>query len=80
MLLLLGTPACGGTRGFDAYKRAKGRKRHILVDPLGLLLTLHFSSISSHSDSGKEICRCFFVNPSGYSDFGRSDLSSGSRP
>ena len=28
----------GGTRGFDAYKRVKGRKRHILVDTLGLLL------------------------------------------
>ena len=24
----------GGTRGFDAYKRVKGRKRHILVDEL----------------------------------------------
>ena len=28
----------GGARGFDAYKRVKGRKRHILVDTLGLLL------------------------------------------
>ncbi len=26
----------GGTRGFDGYKRVKGRKRHILVDTLGL--------------------------------------------
>ena len=26
----------GGVRGFDAYKRVKGRKRHILVDTLGL--------------------------------------------
>ncbi len=26
----------GGTRGFDAFKRVKGRKRHILVDTLGL--------------------------------------------
>jgi putative transposase len=26
----------GGTRGFDAHKRVKGRKRHILVDTLGL--------------------------------------------
>jgi putative transposase len=25
-----------GTRGFDACKRVKGRKRHILVDTLGL--------------------------------------------
>jgi len=26
----------GGVRGFDAHKRIKGRKRHILVDALGL--------------------------------------------
>jgi len=26
----------GGIRGFDAHKRVKGRKRHILVDTLGL--------------------------------------------
>jgi putative transposase len=26
----------GGVRGFDAHKRVKGRKRHILVDALGL--------------------------------------------
>ena len=28
----------GGIRGFDAHKRVKGRKRHILVDTLGLLI------------------------------------------
>jgi putative transposase len=26
----------GGTCGFDAHKRVRGRKRHILVDTLGL--------------------------------------------
>jgi hypothetical protein len=26
----------GGVRGFDAYKRVKGRKRHILVDTFGI--------------------------------------------
>jgi len=26
----------GGIRGFDGHKRVKGRKRHILVDTLGL--------------------------------------------
>ena len=26
----------GGARGFDAHERVKGRKRHILVDTLGL--------------------------------------------
>src|SRR5215218_4365749 len=29
----------GGIRGFDGYKRVKGRKRHILVDTLGMLIT-----------------------------------------
>jgi putative transposase len=28
----------GGVRGFDGHKRVKGRKRHILVDILGLAL------------------------------------------
>lgn len=28
----------GGSRGFDAHKVIKGRKRHILVDTLGLLI------------------------------------------
>src|ERR1700675_3396955 len=28
----------GGARGFDAHKRVKGRKRHILVDTFGLLV------------------------------------------
>jgi putative transposase len=30
----------GGEQGFDGGKRIKGRKRHILVDSLGLLLVL----------------------------------------
>lgn len=30
------TTEVGGIRGFDAFKRVKGRKRHILVDTLGL--------------------------------------------
>ncbi len=28
----------GGIRGFDGHKRVKGRKRHILVDTLGLMI------------------------------------------
>ena len=28
----------GGVRGFDGHKRVKGRKRHILVDTLGLII------------------------------------------
>jgi putative transposase len=32
------TTSRGGVRGYDAAKKAVGRKRHILVDTLGLLL------------------------------------------
>jgi putative transposase len=28
----------GGTRGFDGHKKIKGRKRHILVDTLGMMI------------------------------------------
>ena len=28
----------GGTRGFDRHKRVKGRKRHLLVDTLGMVV------------------------------------------
>jgi putative transposase len=35
------TPEIGGKeRGYDGGKRSKGRKRHFLVDPLGLLLAV----------------------------------------
>ena len=30
----------GGRRGYDAGKRVKGRKRHIAVDTMGLLLAV----------------------------------------
>jgi putative transposase len=34
------TTAVGGDVGFDAHKQTKGRKRHIVVDVLGLLLVV----------------------------------------
>jgi putative transposase len=34
----------GGERGFDAGKQVKGRKRHVLVDTLGLLIMVLVSS------------------------------------
>src|SRR3954462_4633056 len=36
----------GGPRGFDAGKLVKGRKRHLLVDPLGLLLAVVVTAAS----------------------------------
>jgi putative transposase len=37
----------GGARGFDAHKRVKGRKRHILVDTLGLLVANRVERLSA---------------------------------
>ena len=34
----LWTTERGGTRGFDGHKRVKGRKRHLLVDTLGMVV------------------------------------------
>ena len=38
------TTEVGGIKGFDAGKKVKGRKRHILVDTLGLLLAVVVTS------------------------------------
>jgi putative transposase len=38
------TTESGGPRGFDAAKRLKGRKRHIVTDTQGFLLALHVHS------------------------------------
>jgi putative transposase len=40
------TTEVGGTVGFDAGKKVKGRKRHILVDKLGLLIAVVVTSAS----------------------------------
>lgn len=38
------TTEAGGVRGYDAGKKVKGRKRHIAVDTLGLLLVVFVHS------------------------------------
>ncbi len=40
------TLVAGAQRGFDAGKKAKGRKRHLVVDTLGLILTVVIQSAS----------------------------------
>lgn len=40
----------GGERGYDAGKKVKGRKRHLLVDSLGLLLAVTVTA--AHLDDG----------------------------
>ena len=38
------TTEAGGTRGFDAGKKVKGRKRHLVVDVLGMVLAVVITS------------------------------------
>jgi len=42
----------GGTRGFDAHKRVRGRKRHILVDTLGLPIASRVEPADTSDRSG----------------------------
>ena len=52
------TSEAGGPRGYDAGKKVNGRKRHILVDTLGLLLVLvvHTADIQDR-DGLALVCR-----------------------
>ncbi len=46
----------GGERGFDAGKQVKGRKRHVLVDTLGLLIMVLVSSAAlPDRDGGRQV-------------------------
>lgn len=38
--------------GFDAYKRVKGRKRHLLVDTLGIPLSYYVTLADMHDTQG----------------------------
>ncbi|MEE6260800.1 IS5 family transposase, partial [Plantactinospora sonchi] len=40
------------TSGFDPHKRVNGRKRHILVDTLGLLIAVHVTAADTHDRDG----------------------------
>jgi putative transposase len=55
------TTLVGGQRGFDAAKHIKGRKRHILVDTLGLLLAVvvHRADIDERRGAGFVLKRLF---------------------
>jgi putative transposase len=51
------TTARGGVRGYDAGKKVNGRKRHLLVDTLGLLLlvVVHAANLQDR-DGAKLVC------------------------
>ena len=44
-----------GLKGFDAGKRVKGRKRHIVVDTLGLLLMVVVHSAGLQDPAGAHL-------------------------
>jgi putative transposase len=44
----------GGAVGYDAGKKIKGRKRHLLVDTLGLVLGIHVTPASTPEREGAE--------------------------
>jgi len=51
------TSSCGGLRGYDAGKKVKGRKRHILVDTLGLLVIVVVVAANIQDrDAAKQVC------------------------
>ena len=51
------TTESGGIRGFDAGKKVKGRKRHIVTDTLGLLigLAVHGADVQDR-DGAPQVC------------------------
>jgi putative transposase len=49
-----------GICGFDAHKHVKGRKRHILMDTLGLLLSVYVTAADVHDIKG---ARCLLSEP-----------------
>jgi putative transposase len=48
------TMVAGEQRGFDAGKKVKGRKRHIIVDTLGLILAVVIQSASVQDRNGAD--------------------------
>ena len=48
------TSAQGGPKGFDAGKKVKGRKRHLLTDTLGLLLAVVLQVASTQDRDGAD--------------------------
>lgn len=48
-----------GTKGYDAGKKVKGTKRHLLVDTLGLLLcvVVHAANVQDRDGAKKVLCR-----------------------
>ena len=50
--------AHGGSVGYDAGKRIKGRKRHLLVDTLGLILGVAITPANTTERDGAQLLLC----------------------
>lgn len=48
------TGKAGGERGFDGGKRVKGRKRHVVVDTLGMIVDVAVTPANVHDTKGAE--------------------------
>ncbi|MGZ5601934.1 MAG: transposase, partial [Methylobacter sp.] len=49
------TSALAGIKGFDAGKHIQGRKRHILVDTLGLIMVVVVTAASVQERGGAKL-------------------------
>ena len=51
-----------GSSGYDAGKKIKGRKRHLLTDTQGLLLGVHVGPASVQDRDGAKVLFCLFCH------------------
>ena len=51
-----------GSSGYDAGKKIKGRKRHLLTDTQGLLLGVHVGPASVQDRDGAKVLCCLFCH------------------
>jgi len=49
------TTALAGIKGYDVYKHIQGRKRHILVDTLGLIMVVVVTAASIPEREGAKL-------------------------
>ena len=58
------TTESGGPRGFDAAKRIKGRKRHIVTDTSGRLLAVYVHPANIQAAMARSLCCAVWAPPS----------------
>ena len=63
-----------GMRGYDAFKRVTGRKRHLVVDTQGLLLAVCVTPANVSETAGAKQVLPGFATPDGFRQENASDL------